>query len=509
MKNANKVVYNTGILYLRLILGLVIGLITTRFVLEALGETDYGIYMLVAGVVAMLGILNSNMSNTSMRFIAHSLGSSDENLLIATFNTTLFLHYFVGLIIIILMLFGGYILFEYFLNIPPDKVFDAKVIFGCMVLTTLITVISVPYDALINAHENLIVLSLVDIIGDILKLVIAIYLLYSDSNLLIQYGLLMLGVQIILRVIKQVYSRIKYKESKVIYAAFDKKLLKSILNYTGWNLFGSLAAVSVIQIRSILLNSFFGVKINAAEGISKSASTALNMVSTSMTMAINPQMVKSEGGGDRERMIYITKVSAKFSIFLFGLFAIPVFIEAPLLLELWLIDIPDFVVEFFKITVLTLLLEKLTFPITDAIRAIGDIRKFQIIETLLFLLNIPIAYLFFTFGYGPSTIYIVGLIISSLVFFNRLYYGNKIVGIKPLNYISESIVPVLIPIAISLLIALLFYYNMKSGFLRLLVVSFSFGTLLIAMFWKYGINKIEKDKFTQIAITFITKFKKK
>ncbi|AEE20753.1 Na+-driven multidrug efflux pump [Dokdonia sp. Hel_I_63] len=509
MKNANKVVYNTGILYLRLILGLVIGLITTRFVLEALGETDYGIYMLVAGIVAMLGILNSNMSNTSMRFIAHSLGSNDEKLLIATFNTTLFLHYFVGIVVVILMLFGGYILFENFLNIPLDKVFDAKVIFGCMVLTTLITVISVPYDALINAHENLIVLSLVDIVGDILKLLIAIYLLYSDTELLIQYGVLMLGVQIILRVIKQVYSRVNYKESKVIYAAFDKKLMKSILNFTGWNLFGSLAAVSVIQIRSILLNSFFGVRINAAEGISKSASTALNMVSTSMTMAINPQMVKSEGSGDRERMIYITKVSAKFSIFLFGLFAVPVFIEAPLLLELWLVEIPDFVVIFFQITVLTLLLEKFTFPITDAIRAIGDIRKFQITETFLFLLNIPTAYLLFSFGYSPSSIYIVGLSISGLVFFNRLYFGKKIVGIKPYNYILESIIPVIIPISISLIIALLFYFNMKSGFFRLLVVSFSFGSLLTVMFWKYGINKNEKDKFIQIANTFLARFKNK
>lgn len=508
MNNSNKVVFNTGVLYLRLIVGLVIGLLTTRLVLEALGETDYGIYMLVAGVVAMLGILNSNMSNTSMRFIAHSLGSKDDKHIVATFNTTLFLHFLVGFVVVIIMLIGGIILFEYFLNIPSDRVFDAKVVFGCMVLTTLITVISVPYDALINAHENLLVLSLVDILGDVLKLLIAIYLLYSDTNLLIQYGILMLVVQIILRVIKQVYSRIKYKESKMRYSTFDRNLMRSILNFTGWNLFGSIASMAVIQVRSILLNMFFGVKVNAAEGVAKSASTALNMVSTSMTMAINPQMVKSEGSGNRDQMIYITKLSAKFSIFLFGLFAIPVLLEAPFLLKLWLIELPEYVVVFFQISVLTLLLEKFTFPITDAIRAIGDIRHFQITETIFFLLGIPIAYLIFKLGYAPESIYIVGLCISGLVFFNRLYFGKKIVGIRPTTYILESIVPVIIPIIISLLITSALYFNMESGFLRLFTVSISFGLLLALLFWKFGIKRTEKEKFISITKSFLSKIKR-
>lgn len=508
MIKANKIVYNTGVLYLRLIIGLCVGLFTTRLVLEALGETDYGIYMLVAGVVAMLGILNSNMSNTSMRFIAHSLGSNDKKHLIATFNTTLLLHFIVGFIVVVLMIIGGVLLFEYFLNIPKDKMFDAQIVYGCMVLTTLVTVISVPYDALINAHENLLVLSLVDILGDILKFLIALYLLFSDANLLIQYGVLMLVVQIILRIIKQWYCKVKYEESKMIFSAFDKGLMKSILNFTGWNLFGSIGSMAIVQIRSVLLNIFFGVKINAAEGIAKSASTALNMVSTSMTMAINPQMVKSEGGGNRSMMIYLTMVSTKFSIFLFGLFAIPVLIEAPFLLKLWLVKIPDFATIFFQITVITILLEKLTFPITDAIRAIGDIRKFQIIETSLFLLNIPVAYLFFKLGYDPVSIYTVGFFISGIVFFNRLYFGKKIIGINIFGFIKEAILPVLIPIIVSFIVALVPYHYIEYGFLRFISISFCFATVLIVLFWFFGINKIEKERLINIMKIFLAKFKK-
>ncbi len=507
MNNANKVIFNTGVLYIRLIVGLIIGLLTTRIVLKALGETDYGIYMLVAGVVAILGILNSNMSNTSMRYIAHSLGSADKNHIRAIFNTTLFLHFIVGFVVTLLMILGGVVMFEYLLNIPVNRVFDAQVIFGFMVITTLVTVISVPYDALINAHENILVLSLVDILGDVLKLGIAIYLTFSESNLLIVYGFLMLVVQIILRIIKQWYSRIKYDESKIRFRYVDKKLMKSIMSFTGWNLFGSLGAMAVTQVKGVLLNMFFGVKLNAAEGVSRSASTAINMVSTSLTRAINPQMMKSEGGGDRKRMLYITEVGTKFSLFLFGLFAVPVFLEASYLLEVWLVNVPDFAVIFFQISIVTIMVEKFTFPITDAIRAIGNIRKFQIVETILFLLNIPFAYFAFTLDYGPTSIYIVGLFISMAVLINRLYFGDKIAGLAPLGFIKNSIYPVLFPILLALSITILPYIFMSEGFWRLCCVTLVYMSTLTFLFWKWGMQKNEKDKLMKALFLVLKKFK--
>jgi O-antigen/teichoic acid export membrane protein len=503
MNNSNRVIFNTGFLYIRLIVGLVIGLLTTRIVLKALGETDYGIYMLVAGVVAMLGILNSNMSNTSMRYIAHSLGSTDKKNILTTFNTTLFLHFLVGLVVVLIMLLGGVIMFEYLLNIPNNRVFDAKVVFVFMVITTLVTVISAPYDALINAHENILVLSLVDIFGDVLKLGIAIYLTFSTSNLLILYGLLMLVVQIILRIIKQWYSRVNYDECKIRFRYIDKKLMKSILSFTGWNLFGSFGSMVVTQVKGILLNIFFGVRLNAAEGVARSASTAINMVSTSMTRAINPQLMKSEGGGDRKKMLYITEVSTRYSLFLFGLFAVPVFLEAPYLLKVWLVNVPEFAVIFFQISVLTMMLEKFTFPITDAIRAIGDIRKITTIEASLRLLNIPIAYLIFKLGYGPTSIYIVALVISCVVFFNRLYFGKRIAGLQPIIFIKGSILPFFFPFLVAVALALIPYFLIEGGFLRLCGVTFVFMGTLTVLFWTFGMQIDERDKLKSILFSFI------
>lgn len=509
MKSANKVIFNTGVLYGQLIISMAIGLFTTRIVLDALGETNYGIYMLVAGVVGMLGVLNSNMSNTSMRYMAHSLGTGDRETSLKTFNTTLFLHFVIGIIVIMIMEIGGLLMFDYLLNIPDDKVFDAKVIFHFMVLTTFVTVIAVPYDAVMNSHENLLALALVDILGYVLKLGVAIYLTYRETHLLIFYGFLMLVVQVMQRVIKQWYSKIKYDECKIRFRRYvDKKLMRSILNFTGWNLFGSIGSTFVTQVRGIFLNMFFGVTLNTAEGIAKSATSQINKVSVSMTRAINPQLIKSEGGGDRKRMLRITVISTKFSIFLFALFAIPVILETNYLMQLWLKEVPEYAVVFTQIILIAMFIEKFTFSITDTIRAIGKIRNFQVAETSFRILNIPLGYLVFKMGYSPIAIYIISMIISILIFGNRLYFGKKIAGIIIPNYLKNAVKPVLFPLLIAGSLSFLVHFYMIESFTRFFLVTFAFMSLLTLTFWFWGLMDEERAKFKEIVLTVYYRYKK-
>jgi len=508
MKPAKKVILNTSILYAQLIIGMAIGLFTTRIVLDALGVTNYGIYMLVAGVVGMLGILNSNMANTSMRYMAHSLGSGNKETIRKTFNTTLYLHFIIGAIVIVLMQIGGWIMFEFLLNIPPDKIFDAKVVFHFMVITTFITVMSVPYDAVMNAHENMIALALVEIFGHILRLGIAIYLTYSQANLLILYGFLMLIIQVLLSLIKLSYSRVKYDECKISFRAYvEKKLIKEILAFTGWNLFGSIAYMSDIQVRGVLLNMFFGVSLNAAVGISQTATSQLNMISVSLTRAINPQLIKSEGGGDRERMLRITLISAKFSAFLFALFAIPVLMEANYLLNLWLKDVPAYTVVFCQLIIVAMLVEKFTFQITTAIRAVGNIRNFQLVETLIIVCSIPAAYFAFKSGYGPSTIFIFGILFSFAKVVVRLYFGKKVANLGIRNYLKNAILVILIPILLATPFAFLFNQMMPESFFRLIIVSFVFMFTLSISFWMWSLKREEKDLAQSVLTSLIQKIK--
>lgn len=508
MNVANKVIFNTAILYIRLLIGLVLGLFTTRLVIGALGETNYGIYMLVAGVVGMLGILNSSMSNTSMRFMAHSLGSNDKETTLKTFNTTLFLHFLIGAAVIIAMEIGGYFMFKYLLNIPADRLFEAKIIFHFMVITTFIAVISVPYDAVINAHENLLALSIVDLLGSVLTLSVAIYLTYSKGDLLILYGFLMLLIQLLLRIIKQWYSKTNYDECKIRFRTYiDKKLLKSILSFTGWNLIGSLAGMAITQFRGLLINMFFGVKLNAAEGLAKTVSSQVNMVSISLTRAINPQLMKSEGSGDRNRLVYITATGTKFSAFLFALFGIPVLLEAPYLFSLWLKNVPEYTVVFFQLMLITQLLEKFTFQIGNAVRAVGRIRNFQIVESILPILTIPLAYYLFKIGYGPKWIYIVGLAATFLTAGVRLYFGKTVVGINILEYVKTAIVPALIPILIAIALTIPVKLIMVKSIPQLIITILFYITTLIVLFWFLGMKKTEKEIIKNMLKSIILKFR--
>lgn len=503
----NKIIFNTAVLYTRLIIGMVLGLLTTRLVLGALGETNYGIYMLVAGVVGMLSILNSNMANTSMRYMAHSLGANDKELSLKTFNTTLFIHFGIGVIVIFLMEICGWIMFEYFLNIPADRIFDAKVIFHFMVITSFVTVVAVPYDAVINAHENLVALSLADLLQSILHLGIAIYLSYSASNLLILYGFLVLVSHIILRVLKQWYSKVNYTECKIRFRDYvDIKLLKSILSFTGWNLFGSMTALASTQMRGVLINMFFGVNLNAAEGLSKSVSAQVNVVSVSLTRAINPQLMKSEGSGDRNRLISFTIIGVKYSAFLFALIAIPLLLEAPYLFSLWLKDVPDFTVVFFQLILINQLMEKFTFQIGNAIRAVGKVRNFSVIESLVPILTIPVAYYLFSIGFGPRWIYILGLISGLFTAVVRLYFGKILVGIKIIEYFKTAIFPILFPIILTFAISLSFKIIMEKSFTQFCVTIFVSLLSLLGTFWFLGMNLAEKKVIKNLLKTLISKF---
>lgn len=507
MENKRRVVYNTGILYIKLILGLITGLLTTRIVLDSLGETNFGIYSLVAGIVGMLGFLNSSMSNASMRFMAHSLGTGDFKVSLKTFNTTLFLHFLVGLGVIVLMELGGLVMFKFFLNIPNENVFDAKVIFHFMVLTTFISIISVPYDAVINSHENILALSIVDAIGYIIRLGIALYLSKGSGNLLILYGLLMMITEFLLRILKQIYSKVKYDECKIKFNAYvDRKLIKTIMSFTGWNLLGSIASISVTQVRGLLLNIFFGVTINAADGISKTAVSHVNSVSASMTRALNPQLVKSEGSGNRNRMLHITELATKYSAYLFSLFAIPVIFEVHFLLNFWLKTVPEYTVIFCQLILLSFFIEKFTFEITSAIRAVGNIKMFQITETLLILLNIPFAYFLLKKGYSPVSIYAVNIFIAILNILIRLYFGKAIAEMDILSFMKNGLLPVLFPIIVACLTAFIITLCLKEGFLRFFVTSICSMSAMTLLLWFTGLRRNEKDGFKQMIPSLSPKF---
>ena len=509
MRNRNRIILNTAVSYASLLIMMVLGLITVRVVLQALGEVDYGIYVLVAGIVTMLDILSSDMTNTSMRYLAYSLGRKDKNDVFVTFNSTIIIHYIIGAISVLILEIGGAIIFGYIANIPPDRIADAKIIYQFMVITTFVSIISVPYDAVTNAHEKIWFLSICNVVNNALKLVMVCLLLLYPGSRLVLYGLGILIIQILMRVIKVIYAKRHFVECRRVQRNhFDKDRIKEILSFTGWNLFSSISAVGAGQLRSLVINYFFGVRLNAAEGVSGQVRKPLNMMVTSMTKAINPQIMKSEGGEDRSRMHYLVEMGAKYSSFLFALLGVPVFIEIPFLFDIWLENTPEFAEVFCRITILGMLLEKTTFQLTQAITAVGKIRNFQIASVIGNLIYLPIAFVLFKMGYHPVTIYWLSLFSILLNALIRFYYGKKIVGISPAGFIKTSILPLLFPLLISTVLSVVTYKVIPIGFLNLIAVFSVFCISFVILFFFIGMNTQEREQWKGMLKGYTKKIKK-
>ena len=503
MNSSNRVVANTAVVYVSLIIKMLLGFFAIRLILQALGETDYGIYAVVAGVVVMLDVLASSMTTTSMRYLAHSLGSGNISAIKNTFRTTVFIHFIVSVLSVLIIEIGGWVMFEYMLNIPPEKLTDAWIVFHLMVCSTFISINAVPYDAVMNAHEHIWVLSLFEILSAVLQLMMAVFLLYSNGNKLVEYGAILFLIQIVLRIGKWVFCMYNYEECKKHNGGvIDRDLIKSILSFTGWNLFGSLAAIGTVQLRGIIVNMFFGVRLNAAEGVSRQASGYVNMFATSMTRAINPQMMKSEGGGDRERLIRLTEMGAKYSTFLFVLIGVPVMLECSTLLTVWLKDVPQYAVIFCQLMLVIMLFEKFTFQITNAIKAVGDIRNFQVTETLLSLLYIPITFVLYKNGFSAEWIYYSTIISCVVVAGVRLYFGKKVVGMKVGEYFKNAILAILVPLCLAFVPSVFILVLMPSSIYRVLITSFIFCSCFVLLFWFMGINKEERIRWTSMAKSF-------
>ncbi len=500
MDKTNKIIYNTGVVYAQMIISTLVSLFSVRFVLQALGEEDYGVYILVAGVIALLDVLSSTMAHTSMRYMAHSLGKNDLEYSLKTFNTTLFIHYCLALLLVVVLEVGGWIMFEWFLNIPEGKIFSAKVVYQFMVVTALVTVVSVPFDAVINSHENLLFLAIVSIADSLCAIGIALLLLVYEGDRLILYGFSMMILKIITRIVKQVYTRRKYPECRVDFRKHrDKELLKSILSFTGWDFLNVSAALCASQIRGILLNMFFGVRLNAAEGISKKLNSKLNQVSLGITRAITPQMNKSEGGGDRKRLINLTFSGVKFTTFMYCLLAVPLLFEIQYVLDVWLKDVPDYAAQFCQMCIFMQMISKFTWQISNAVRAVGRIKEMQIVNSILAFTGVIIGYFVFKAGAGPISIYIIEFVIGFIYAFVTLYFGKKIVGINPMEFLRKATMPVVLPILISLVLMMPARVMMPESFLRFAIVFSVFIIANAVVFWSFSMNKNERSRLTDIA----------
>lgn len=399
MSQSQRVIKNTLFLYMRTAVSLLVSVFTTRILLDALGVEDYGLYNVVGGAIAMLGFLSASMSSVTQRFLSYAEGAGDLDSIVRYFNNSIVIHYALALFMALALAVAALFFFNGILNIPEGKLSAALAVYGCMLLATAFSITTVPYEAEINAHENMLFYALLGI-GDVLaKFVIALLVFYTPDDQLVCYAILMAIESFLLRAICQWYCKRSYRECCRINLRknFDKSMIKEMLSFSGWNLANIASGMISFYGMNVVVNHYFGAGVNAAMAIATQLSGAMMGVSAYMIKAVTPVLVKSEGANQHEKMLAISYVSCKFSYLLFSFVALPVLLFLPKVLSVWLTVIPEWTGTFCCILIITALAEQLTVVLYHSIMAGGDIRNYNIARAIFNILPIVLSLAIFRY----------------------------------------------------------------------------------------------------------------
>lgn len=499
---------NTLILYARMFITIFISLYTTRLVLAALGTEDFGLFTLIGGAIAMMTFLNAAMSSATQRFMSFAHGEGDYQKQTNIFNISVLLHLIIGVLLVILLEVVGYFLFESILNIDPSRLDAAKFIFQFLIISTFFTVIAVPYEAVVNAHENMLFVAITSIIETILKLCVAIYISYSSYDKLISYGLLMASITIILLFIRGLYCHKKYDEVRInIRKYFDRSLFKEMNSFAGWSFLGSSTSMITHYGQGVLLNMFFGTTINAAQGVSNQISGQLEGFSTNMLKALNPIIVKSEGAKKRSQMLQFSLTGSKISFILLALFAIPLMLEIDYIFTLWLKDPPEFAIIFTILLLIRKLIAQLFITISTSINATGNIKEKQIAGTILNFFPLIVSYYFFTLNYSPTFLYIIFIIVEVIRGSYTLYFAEKYCSLSIRYFLKDVLIPFLIVTPLIALIVNALLFSINNELFRFLFKFILFFILFLLAVYFIIFNKKEKFIFKSLISTILLKLK--
>ena len=485
MSTATRVIKNTGYLYAKMGITMFISLYTTRLILNSLGASDFGIFNIVGGAIAMLGFLNAAMASATQRFMSYSEGEGNKEKQKSIFNVSLVLHFGIAFAVGIALLIAGYFFFNGILNIPADRVFAAQVVYGSLIISTMFTVMTVPYDAAMNAHENMKYYAIVGILESLLKLTVAFACVYTAKDKLIVYGSLMACIPLVTLTIMRIYCHKHYEECAIsIKRYWNKGLMKEMTSFAGWNFISSVSNIVSQYGLSIVLNHFWGTILNAAQGIANQVSGQLMVFSNTMLKALNPIITKSKGGGNDKLMIKASLLGCKYAYLMLIIFAIPFIIETPYILKLWLKEIPDWAVVFCILQLSRSIIEQLTISISPAISAQGHIKGYSIFKSILNIQPIIFTAIFFYFKFPPYIMYIIWILCGGIIGGGvTLYFAQKLCRLDLKEYFKTIFLPCISITIIMLITGYIPQLILEESFLRLSVTISTTTIIMIICCW--------------------------
>lgn len=451
--NNRRIAINTIFLYVRTIIVLGLSLYTSRVILKVLGEEDFGIYNVVGGVIVLFSFLTNALTASTQRYLNYNMGLNDSKKISLTFDVALVAHISITIFFLILAETIGLWFVQTQLNIPIERQNAAIWVYHFTIIATAINILVIPYRSSIIATEKMSQFALFSIIEAVFKFVIVLILPYIKLDSLILYSLLMVFVSILLLLMYYLSCRNQLFFTKFNFE-WDYGLYKEMLSFSGWYLFGGAAIVGARQGGNILLNIFKNVSINAAVGIANQVRAAVVNFVSSFQTAFTPQIVKLCASGEQSKLLELLYRSTKFSFVLYVIIAVPVIFFCDSILNLWLYEVPAHAVLFTQLVVITTSFDVLSTPLWTSIGAIGDIRKYQIVVSLILLSILPLSYFALSLGWNSEIVFVLDLIANLLAFIYRVYFAKQYVGFNYAEYLKNALYPCL---SILIIIIPLFY----------------------------------------------------
>lgn len=489
-QSETRVAKNTLFLYVRMFLILLINLYTSRVILKTLGFEDYGIYNLVAGLVSLFAFMNSSLSGAASRFIAYSLGDG-KNESKSVFSTILTIHSIVAVAIVIICESIGMLFFDR-LVIPEGRIFAAKIAFHISVAATAISVLRIPYNASIIAHEDMKVFAYVSIVEVILKLLIVYLLNIILFDKLITYSWLYLAVVVLISIIYAAYCVRTYSDAAVL-PGFEKEKFKTILGFFSWDLYGNLSVAANAQGTNIILNLFGGVVVNSACAIANQVRAAVFGFASNFMLAMNPQIVKSYAAGEIEDMISLIRKGGVLSFLLLWIFSLPLLIETEYVLKLWLGDFPQDAIIFTRLSLVFSLIQSMYSSVNIGIHATGKILKLSLIGGSVLIAAVVMSYVSLSFG-GPLWLpFMFNIVSVSLnAFINVAILHSNMKPFHVWNYYLHVFVKCIVIAVITSVIPLFIYITLHTGILRLIVICLVTAFSILLTFWFGMLNPADR-----------------
>ncbi|MDL2306171.1 oligosaccharide flippase family protein, partial [Bacteroides sp. OttesenSCG-928-D19] len=492
----------------RMLLIMAVTLYTSRVVLATLGIEDFGIYNVVAGFVAMFGILSGTLSASISRFLTFELGAKNAEKLSRVFSTSVNVQIIISLVILLFSEIVGVWFLNTRMNIPDERMVAANWVFQFSMFTFIINLISVPYNASIIAHERMNFFAYVSILEVSLKLLIVYLLVNSQIDKLVLYALLLLLVSMVIRVIYGVYCKRNFSECNYHFI-LDKPLMKEMLSFAGWNFIGASSKTLKDQGVNVAINLFCGTVVNAARGVAMQVNTAVHSFVNNFMVALNPQITKSYASGDYSYMMNLIQQGARLSFYMLMILSLPIILEAEMILSLWLVEVPSHTVNFVRLVLINAMIESLSGTLITAMLASGKIRNYQLVVGGIQMLNFPLSYSLLKLNYFPEITLIIAIVLSVISLLTRLLFLRGMIKLSIRKYLWGVVFNAFFVFSISLILPVGLYNILNAGIIRLLVILLVSICYSAAVILFIGCKRSEREIFVRKLALIKLKYKMK